>query len=115
MTFADRKKKRTDHYEENVKGRKLVTCVACNGSGYYDNNGSPSCGSCNGTGKVREKRKLAPKWLKPLKDWTAEMWADLNNETLVSFSDLSGGGRFYPLQEEEVKRRWPDGDYSEYL
>jgi hypothetical protein len=29
-------------------------CSACNGSGYYDNTGSPKCGCCNGTGKVRE-------------------------------------------------------------
>lgn len=27
-------------------------CIACNGSGYYDNTGSPKCGACNGTGKI---------------------------------------------------------------
>lgn len=26
------------------------TCTACNGSGYYDHNGSPRCGACNGKG-----------------------------------------------------------------
>lgn len=26
-------------------------CVACNGSGRYDSNGSPKCGACEGTGK----------------------------------------------------------------
>jgi hypothetical protein len=26
-------------------------CTACGGSGYYDNTGSPPCGSCNGTGE----------------------------------------------------------------
>lgn len=26
------------------------TCSACNGSGYYDHNGSPKCGCCNGKG-----------------------------------------------------------------
>jgi DnaJ-class molecular chaperone len=25
-------------------------CYACNGSGYYDSNGSPPCGACDGTG-----------------------------------------------------------------
>lgn len=25
-------------------------CVACGGSGRYDAKGSPTCGSCNGTG-----------------------------------------------------------------
>ncbi len=29
---------------------KLVKCLACNGTGYYDHNGSPKCSSCNGTG-----------------------------------------------------------------
>lgn len=28
-----------------------VACIACNGSGHYDHNGSPACDSCNGTGK----------------------------------------------------------------
>jgi len=27
-------------------------CIACNGSGHYDHNGSPPCGSCEGTGYV---------------------------------------------------------------
>ena len=27
-------------------------CLACNGSGYYDHNGSPPCWSCEGTGKT---------------------------------------------------------------
>lgn len=26
-------------------------CTACSGSGYYDTDGSPPCGCCNGTGK----------------------------------------------------------------
>lgn len=25
-------------------------CLSCNGSGYYDHNGSPPCGACNGKG-----------------------------------------------------------------
>lgn len=29
-----------------------VKCVACNGSGIYDHNGSPKCGCCEGTGKM---------------------------------------------------------------
>lgn len=55
MSFLERKLLRTKHFEENVKGRRLVPCGACNGSGYYDHNGSPKCGNCNGTGKEREK------------------------------------------------------------
>lgn len=35
--------------------KKLVTCWACSGSGYYDHGGSPLCGACDGTGKVRER------------------------------------------------------------
>ena len=30
---------------------KSCKCIACNGSGYYDTNGSPKCSSCKGTGK----------------------------------------------------------------
>ncbi|QIG65911.1 putative anti-TRAP protein [Ochrobactrum phage vB_OspM_OC] len=25
-------------------------CIACNGSGHYDHNGSPKCDSCEGSG-----------------------------------------------------------------
>ena len=28
-----------------------MQCVDCNGSGYYDHNGSPPCGACDGTGE----------------------------------------------------------------
>lgn len=49
-----RKLERTKRFAAD-HGRKLVTCIACNGSGHYDHNGAPTCGSCNGTGKVRER------------------------------------------------------------
>jgi DnaJ-class molecular chaperone len=53
-TFKERKLQRTREYEA-IKGSKLRPCVACNGSGYYDHNGSPKCGNCNGSGKERYK------------------------------------------------------------
>ncbi len=28
-------------------------CTACNGSGRYDNHGSPKCGACKGTGREK--------------------------------------------------------------
>jgi len=31
-------------------------CSACNGSGYYDTEGSPPCAACGGTGKEKRKR-----------------------------------------------------------
>lgn len=37
-----------------------VRCVACNGSGRYDHNGSPACAACSGKGKVLQKPKQAP-------------------------------------------------------
>ena len=55
MDFYERKKARTEHYEKFIKNCKLRPCTACNGSGYYDDNGSPKCGCCNGTGKERVK------------------------------------------------------------
>lgn len=50
---------RIDYFNNYVKGWKLRDCTACNGSGYYDNSGSPSCASCDGTG--RERYKPEPK------------------------------------------------------
>lgn len=51
--FYRRKAERTEHYLKYEFGWKLKTCTACSGSGYYDNDGSPDCGSCDGTGKER--------------------------------------------------------------
>lgn len=50
MTFAERKKARTEYYDKYVKGWKQRECTACAGSGIYDNDGSPPCGACDGTG-----------------------------------------------------------------
>lgn len=55
MNFRERKQARTEHYEKYVKGWKQRACSACNGSGYYDDNGSPKCGACEGTGKETYK------------------------------------------------------------
>ena len=55
MDFQERKKERKKHYEKYVKGWKLKNCIACNGTGYYDHNGSPNCAACNGTGKEKYK------------------------------------------------------------
>ncbi len=56
--YHKRKLARTEYFKKYVYKNKLVTCTACNGSGYYDNtvNGrTPKCGSCGGTGKERER------------------------------------------------------------
>lgn len=53
--FNERKKARKEYYEKFVKGWKLRDCVACMGTGKYDNFGSPSCSACDGKGKVRVK------------------------------------------------------------
>lgn len=58
QNFHERKKERTEYYEKYVKGWKLTICISCNGSGYYDHNGSPKCGACEGTGKVRTKTEI---------------------------------------------------------
>ncbi len=55
MTFRERKAERTEYYEKYIKGWKWCKCVSCNGSGYYDHNGSPTCSACDGTGKVSRK------------------------------------------------------------
>lgn len=52
-TWLERKAERKAYYEKYVHGWKLIRCIACSGSGYYDHNGSPKCSSCGGTGKIR--------------------------------------------------------------
>ena len=37
-----------DNFTEHPRETKV--CTACSGSGYYDVDGSPPCGACNGTG-----------------------------------------------------------------
>lgn len=53
MGFIEDKKVRTEYYNNYIKGWKMISCSACSGSGYYDNNGSPKCGGCDGQGKVK--------------------------------------------------------------
>jgi len=53
LTFQERKQERKDNYEKYVKGWKEIPCIACNGTGYYDDFNSPKCESCNGTGKTK--------------------------------------------------------------
>lgn len=55
QTFYERKKQRTEDYFRYQYKQKLVTCGACDGSGHYDNNGSPKCWLCSGTGKQRKR------------------------------------------------------------
>jgi DnaJ-class molecular chaperone len=55
MDFHERKQARKNYYEKYVKGWKQRPCIACNGSGYYDHNGSPKCSACEGTGKETYK------------------------------------------------------------
>lgn len=41
---------RTRHFFRHVYGWRKRPCTACNGSGHYDNDGSPDCSGCDGTG-----------------------------------------------------------------
>lgn len=42
---------RATYYFKYIYGWKQRPCSACGGSGRYDDNGSPKCDVCNGTGK----------------------------------------------------------------
>lgn len=53
MNYQERKRFRREQYLRWVYGWKLRKCAACNGSGIYDNTGSPKCGACSGSGKER--------------------------------------------------------------
>lgn len=50
MSWQERKNARIEYFKKYIWKWKLRPCVARNGSGRYDNNGSPPCGACNGTG-----------------------------------------------------------------
>lgn len=52
--YEQRKEQRRQEYLSGL-GKKMVVCIACNGSGRYDNTGSPKCWVCGGTGKVKEE------------------------------------------------------------
>ena len=52
--FPVMKAQRSVHYLKFEFGHVRVKCVACNGSGRYDNTGSPACGCCDGSGKTSE-------------------------------------------------------------
>jgi hypothetical protein len=49
-------KKQRQAIEAGKKHQKKPSddfCYACNGIGRYDTTGSPKCGACGGTGKVK--------------------------------------------------------------
>ena len=50
MDFYLKKIERTITYFRFTYGYKKNICCSCNGSGYYDNHNSPSCGACEGLG-----------------------------------------------------------------
>lgn len=56
--YKERKEKRTKYFYDYIYKKKLVLCIACNGSGWYDNTrpdgSSIPCGSCDGKGKCNE-------------------------------------------------------------
>ncbi len=51
-TFLDRKQQRKEAHREQAQC-VTVDCVACSGSGRYDDCGNPPCGACDGSGKNR--------------------------------------------------------------
>lgn len=58
-SFYRHKAFRTEMFLSFKFGHKKTQCTACNGSGRYDHNGSPSCASCDGTGAETYKSDKA--------------------------------------------------------
>jgi DnaJ-class molecular chaperone len=69
VTYEERKAERVAHYKKFVEGWKSIPCGACNGSGYYDHNGSPKCGCCGGSGKEKVSPERYQRYLNFLEDW----------------------------------------------
>lgn len=55
MNYSERKMQRKKKYF-SLHGVKKQICSACNGTGYYDMNGSPPCCACKGKGWIRESK-----------------------------------------------------------
>lgn len=55
--YKQRKMERTAAFHAS-HGKKMIKCTACNGSGRYDNTGSPKCRACGGKGKVQESEEI---------------------------------------------------------
>lgn len=55
MTWKERKAARIAAFWRHRWRVKQVECSACAGSGCYDDDGSPPCGACEGTGKEPER------------------------------------------------------------
>lgn len=55
VKFKERKKERSEYYEQNVKGVRLNDCLECNGTGLYksgtETTSAQGCAKCNGFGK----------------------------------------------------------------
>lgn len=62
MSHREDKKARRLAFFRYTFGWVRVRCVACNGSGYYDHDGSPLCGACDppgsGGGWCRGKKAM---------------------------------------------------------
>lgn len=57
--FWLRKAERAEVYFRWRFGWRSRPCSACNGSGRYDDDGSPPCGGCDGTGREQYRGPLA--------------------------------------------------------
>jgi len=68
MNFRERKEERKKYYLKYIYKWKRVKCNSCSGSGYYDNTGSPPCGSCEGTGK----ESISPEHYKAMKEYDSK-------------------------------------------
>jgi DnaJ-class molecular chaperone len=44
-------KRQKEFIKQEAERNLSKPCVACNGTGYYDDTNSPNCTSCDGTGK----------------------------------------------------------------
>ena len=79
MNYQQRKAERTKQYLKNQLTMQTY-CVACDGSGRYDHNGSPKCGACEGTGQetitIESARGSKPYWEDYIRQEQSQKWPD---------------------------------------
>lgn len=95
MYFVEDKITRTNNFFKFKFGHKKTKCTACNGSGYYDHDGSPDCGCCDGTGydltRSKKGKQLMQDAQKMLEELTIEHNGDLKAvaKTLIEDYEIS--------------------------
>lgn len=89
MFFLENKVYRTNNYIKFLYGHKEKKCGACNGSGYYDSNGSPDCGCCDGTGRETYQSSKSKIMIEKINTLVEKIKAENDNDIVKTAKQFS--------------------------